>query len=363
MNKILFKYLFTGYISSIFKVTLIFYCLGLILNLFEEIEFFKNIDVSILKPISLSALFIPNMIIKLFPFIIFISSMWFIIKLRNNKDLLILKIHGHSNFKIFFILAITSFFLGWMILFLINPITSKMVKYYELTKAQYSRDIDHLVSINKNGLWMKENTTSGYQIITADETRNDRIKNISVFKLDKDFKITKKIYALEADVSSNNWVLKDVIINSFKSEGIVETVFSEKFEVFTKYDFASITSLFNNFDTMSFIELVLDYKDLQNRGYNKILLDQNLNNLLSMPFFLFIMTALAAILTMNTLKKSNNFTLIVVGLIVCIAIYYFKDLSLALGQTDRISLSLAAWMPIIAIGLFSSIGILQINEK
>ena len=52
-----------------------------------------------------------------------------------------------------------------------------------------------------------------------------------------------------------------------------------------------------------------------------------------------------------------------VGLIVCIAIYYFKDLSLALGQTDRISLSLAAWMPIIAIGLFSSIGILQINEK
>ena len=53
------------------------------------------------------------------------------------------------------------------------------------------------------------------------------------------------------------------------------------------------------------------------------------------------MTALASILTMNTLKKSNNFTLIVVGLIVCIAIYYFKDLSLALGQTDRISLSLA----------------------
>ena len=40
MNKILFKYLFTGYISSIFKVTLIFYCLGLILNFFEEIEFF-----------------------------------------------------------------------------------------------------------------------------------------------------------------------------------------------------------------------------------------------------------------------------------------------------------------------------------
>ena len=56
------------------------------------------------------------------------------------------------------------------------------------------------------------------------------------------------------------------------------------------------------------------------------------------------MTALASILTMNTLKKSNNFTYIIVGLIVCVAIYFFKDLSLALGQTNRISLSLAAWV-------------------
>ena len=84
---------------------------------------------------------------------------------------------------------------------------------------------------------------------------------------------------------------------------------------------------------------------------------------MSLPFFLFIMTALASILTMNTLKKSHNFIFIIVGIITCVAIYFFKDLSLALGQTNRISLSLAAWMPIAVIGLFSSIGILQINEK
>ena len=83
----------------------------------------------------------------------------------------------------------------------------------------------------------------------------------------------------------------------------------------------------------------------------------------SIPFFLFIMTALASILTMNTLKKSNNYTHIVAGLVTCVIVYYFKDLSLALGQTNRISLSLAAWIPIISIGLFTSIGILQINEK
>ena len=42
---------------------------------------------------------------------------------------------------------------------------------------------------------------------------------------------------------------------------------------------------------------------------------------------------------------------------------YFKDLSIALGQTNRISLTLAVWIPIVAIALYCSIGILQINEK
>ena len=47
------------------------------------------------------------------------------------------------------------------------------------------------------------------------------------------------------------------------------------------------------------------------------------------------MTAIAAILSMNTLKRSNNFTLIIIGLIVSVLVFYFKDLSLALGnQTE-----------------------------
>ena len=89
-------------------------------------------------------------------------------KIRNNKDLLTFKIFGFSNLKIFFfILATTSFVLGWIILIFINPITSSMSKYYEKTKSNYSRDIDHLVTFNKNGLWIKENLNNRQRIIAA----------------------------------------------------------------------------------------------------------------------------------------------------------------------------------------------------
>ena len=362
MKKILFSYLLSGYLKTFLKVTLIFYCFGLILNLFEEIEFFKNVSNSILLPITLTALFIPNMIIKLLPFIVFISSMWFLLSLRNSKDLLSLKVFGFSNFKIFISIALTSFLLGWIVLFAINPITSAMIKYYEKTKSEYSLDIDHLVTINKNGLWIKENIDIGHQIISADETKIDILKNVTVFHLDDDYSLIKRIHAKTANISKNKWDMKEVTISIIEN-GISKEDKLESYYLVSKYNHEKITGLFRNFDTMSFLELLLNYKDLQNKGYNKIYLDQNLNSMMSIPFFLFIMTALASILTMNTLKKSNNFTFIIVGLIACVAIYYFKDLSLALGQTNRISLSLSVWVPVIAIGMFSFVGVLQINEK
>ena len=60
MNKVLYNYLFLNFIKTFFVLIGIFYGFGLILNLFEEIEFFKNLDVNILKPIILTAIIIPS---------------------------------------------------------------------------------------------------------------------------------------------------------------------------------------------------------------------------------------------------------------------------------------------------------------
>ena len=66
---------------------------------------------------------------------------------------------------------------------------------------------------------------------------------------------------------------------------------------------------------MSFLDLLINYKNLLNNGYNKPFLNQSLHTMLSMPFFLFLMTGLAAILTMNTLKRSDNIKYIILGLL------------------------------------------------
>ena len=86
----------------------------------------------------------------------------------------------------------------------INPISSSMVKYYEQKKSEHSRDIDHLISINKNGLWIKENLNNGFRIISADETKDKVLSNLEIFNLDKNYKLIEKIYAQTADISEKN---------------------------------------------------------------------------------------------------------------------------------------------------------------
>ena len=58
------NYLIIRFSKIVFNGILISICLGLILNLFEEIEFFKNLNEGIALPFLLTMMYIPNLIIK-----------------------------------------------------------------------------------------------------------------------------------------------------------------------------------------------------------------------------------------------------------------------------------------------------------
>ena len=361
MNKVINKYLISGFLKTIGNVVLVFICLGVILNLFEEIEFFKDLNQGMSLPILLTLMFIPNLIIKLLPFIIFIASMWYLISIKSNKDLLSLKVFGYSNLKIILMLAFTAFMLGVIIIFAINPVTSVMIKYYEKTKSDYSKDIDHLVSINKNGLWIKEIYDDNLRITTAKTFESPFMNNVTIYEIGQDNKIIRRIESEQVNIIENTWKFNKANIFIFDQESESSTI--NNFELYSIYNFEKLNSLYKNLDTISFYQLTREYENLTKKGYSKELLNEKINIFLSLPIFLFLMVVLASIFSIGSIHKSQNIYYIFVSIIACVIIYYFKDLSIALGQTNRVSLTLAVWMPVIAIGLFCSIGVLQINEK
>ena len=362
MNNILLNYILRNYLKNFFIVTMIIYSFGMILNLFEEVEFFKNLNVSFATPFIMTSIFIPSMIINILPFVIFISSIWFIIRLKKSKDFLTLKVFGYSNLKLFFVLAITAFLLGWFILFFVNPITSSLSKYYEKTKSKYSKDIDHLITFNSSGLWIKENLENKQRIISGSRVEGKYLIDVTILHYNQNSNLLEKIIANEANIEKNEWLLKDVQIY-YPEDGIFKNSNIEELNIKSNYNLHKINNLYKNFDTLSFVDLIFNFEKLIDNGYSKKFLNKSFHTMLILPFFLMVMAGIASIFSMSNFNNSNNLRIISFGLITTAATFYFKDLSIALGQTDRIPLILSVWAPIIILSLIMIVGILQINEK
>ena len=71
------KHLIKLYLKKILDISLIFLCIILVLNVFEEMSFFKDVDVNFFYPFLMTALNAPSTIFEIFPFIFLISTQFF----------------------------------------------------------------------------------------------------------------------------------------------------------------------------------------------------------------------------------------------------------------------------------------------
>ena len=66
MNKVIYNYIIKNYLKIVLNMTLVFFGVVILLNLFQEIEFFKDLDVGFQIPITLTIMLAPNIVIKYF---------------------------------------------------------------------------------------------------------------------------------------------------------------------------------------------------------------------------------------------------------------------------------------------------------
>ena len=115
-------------------------------------------------------------------------------------------------------------------------------------------------------MWIKESLRGEERIITA--KANEFILNdVTIFHFDKKY-FLKKINAKEAEIKTNNWTLSDVIIFT-PSNGLYKKERMSNYNINSIYDYEKIINLFNNSDTLSFLDLIIDYNNLLEKDIQK----------------------------------------------------------------------------------------------
>ncbi len=352
------KYLLLSFIKKLFIVTIVFFLLILLLNLFEEINFFKDIDENLYYPLLLNLLNAPSILNTVFPFIFLISTQFLILNLIENNELIILKNFGIDNFKIIAIIASISFLVSLFLIVFFYNFSAQLKHLYLDMKNNFASDNKYLAVITENGIWIKDEIRNNTNIINAALIEGNTLKKVVITNFDINFEPKKYIYAENVYIKNNTWDIKEAIIIE-KNLRTVEKNF--KFE--TNFNSEKINTLFSNLNSLTLWELYKLRKDYNSVGYSISEINLHLQKIYSFPIYLSILTIFASVLMLKAPLNKPKLFYLLMGVFVSVIIFYINHFSSLLGENNKLPITLSVWLPLVIVSILTSIGMVTINEK
>ena len=354
------SYIIKTYLLNFLKVFLIFFALIFILNIFEEISYFKNTEKSILFILLMTFLSSPSILYLIAPFVFLISTQSFFLEMFRKNELLVFKSYGLSNIKILSILLSIALTVSLIMSIFFYNFSSKLQFIYLDYKNKHSKDNKYLAVVTENGLWIKDEINGNINLINASKMDKNILRGVTITVLNKKSELIKNISSNEVNIANKKWIIKSPQVININStiENIEDDLLLE-----TNLDYKKINSLFSNLSSLTFFELNELRGSYQELGYSTDDLDLHTLKLYSHPIYMVIMTLLASIIMFNVKRSHENHFYIILGISISVMIYYINYLFSLMGLSGKLPMELSIWMPMLIIILISSIGIVRLNEK
>ena len=364
MFKSINRYIINEYIKSVFVVLTVMLSIILLINLLDEFNFFKSKkDLKFIFFLIFTLLKVPNVLINLFPFIILFGGIVFYLKIYNHNEVISLRVMGYSNIQIILIPALTSFIIGYIIIFLIVPFSSSMLKYYEELRSEYN-ETKNLIFINETGIWILDKNEKEKNILRIEKINKDftTVTKITIYNYDISNNFIKRIDADEGIIKDKNWQLNKVYIITANKKNNKEN-YLNNYSYTSNININELKNVYKNTETTSLLDINRQMLILEDKGYSTTDLRIRYQKLISFPIYLLAMSILSGLMIINLGKTSNYLKYGTYGVIISIIIYFLNDLSITIAKSGIISVDFSVWIPIFLIILINLVGIIQVNAK
>ncbi len=352
-------YLCSIFLKRFFLISIVFFCLVIIINFFEEISFSEKYNAEMYYAIYLSFLNAPSLIFEIFPFIFLITVKFMYLYLEDKSELKILNSNGISNLKIIYMLVILSTLLGLFLLLFFYSFSSNLKSKYLDTKNRFSNTNEYLAIVKDDGLWIKEEIEDSIFIIHAKKFDEQQLRSLTISEVDNYYEYKNTLIAKRADILSKNWKLKDVSL--VDENGIKKNFKSYVYN--SSFNGEVISNLFSNLNALNIYELHNLSNNYVKIGYSNTDVKIHLNRIYSMPIFYILMTILGFIVINKIKNFKSRFFVIVFGIFISVIVYYLNYFSGVLGTNGTLPIYLSVWVPLLILFLICNIGILKVNEN
>jgi len=353
------KNIISIFLKNIFNISIFFLCIVFILNILEELIFFKNLDVNFIVPTFLTLLNSSSILFEIFPFIFLIGTMSFFIEILDKNELIIYKSYGLSNLNLISVIISTTFLLGVFLVLIFYNISSNLKFLYLDIKNDYTQDDKYLAVITANGLWIKDHIGENINIINAEYIEGENLTNVLISQFDMDYNFIRLIDSKKINIKNKTWLINNAKI----TEKNITKNSSETILFKSNFNSEKISNLFSNLSALNLLKLNKLKRDYKTLGYSTVKLSGHLLKIYTYPIFLSIMVCIASILMFNIGHDKPRVFYLITGILISVSVYYMNYLFNILVESQKIPFMFSVWFLQFLLLLLCFVGLVRINEK
>jgi lipopolysaccharide export system permease protein len=296
--------------------------------------------------VGMSLLKLPDLGLTLLPFAVLLGGVFSFVQLSRSQELISIRAAGVSAWNLLAPALSVAVFLGLFCVIAVTPVSAELLEQYSGMEAKYLRGESSQLAVSQNGLWLRQGDQQHQSVIHALRVADQgvRLDDAIIFTYGKGDLFEGRIDARSARLEKGAWAIKDAWVSD--AEGVA--TFHRAYRLATTLTPAQIQESFASPETISFWDLPRFIDAAQNAGFSATRYLLYFDSLLVLPAMFAAMVFMAASFSLRLARLGGLSRVILYSALAGFGVYFFSDVTKALGESGILPVALAASAPAVA---------------
>lgn len=350
-------YIARRFLTSFFGVFAVFLGILMMIDMVEQIRRFSDASVSLSQIAGLAALNVPGSLYRILPLIMILATIAMFLAMARSSELVVIRASGRSALRLLLTPLTVALLIGAVAVAVLNPLVAATSKYYDTLSSRYARGDESILSISREGLWLRQGGPEGQTVIRAARASLDgtQLFNVTFLTFGPDGTPRSRIEAAEAVLTPGAWALsggaKSWALDAANPEKDAQT--SDRMSIQTDLTQNQIRDGFGSPSSIPIWGLPQFIESLERAGFSARQHRVWFQMELALPLLLASMVLVGAGFTMRHARFGKTGTLVLLAVLSGFALFFLRNFAQILGENGQIPVLMAAWSPPVAAVLMS----------
>jgi lipopolysaccharide export system permease protein len=359
------RYFARRYLVAFLGVMAVMAGILLLLDTVEQLRRFGGAGAGFAVALQLAALRMPSSLYAVLPLVGLLATLALFVALARSSELVVARAVGRSALAVVAAPTLVAAVLGVAAIAVLNPVVAATAKQYDQLAARLGGDEASLLSVSRDGLWLREATAAGQRVIRAARGSADgsRLMEVSILTFTPETGPVKQIEAASAELVPGAWVLHEARLWDLTLPNPeVAVSFHATLPLTTDLTPAALRDSFGPPGTIPLWDLPGFIASLERAGFAALEHRVWLQMELALPLMLAAMVLIGASFTLHHIRAGRQGLRVLMALLAGFGAFFLRDFAKVLGENGQIPVLLAAWSPPAVAALLALGLMLQLEE-